>query len=371
MNILHILDTCNRGGAETLVLDILRNASASGENVCFASFKGGVLLKEYQKVCPNTYLLGREKPIDFRSIVALHDLIVREKIDVIHTHLTIDVMYAQLAKVATKAKHIHTHHGYDIGMPLKDSLVEHFFSPFLDAQIFVSQPLYDYYCSKYRIRKNWKIIENGVDVRKITSVPTAAFTLREELNIASTVPLIGMIGNFVNTGRDQLTVCKALKVIHDDGVDFQFLFVGRKSSQFPEIYDQCVHFCDANSLSQNVHFLGAREDVPRILSELNLFVYASNHDTFGIAVIEAMLAAVPVFVNDLEIFDIIGENGKYLSVYPTKDYRNLADMIVSFLHDAQSFVQKSRCAKRYAAEKYSIDRNISDLLKVYREISNG
>jgi len=352
-------------------LDILRNTNDPDVKMHFASFKGGALLNEYQNVCPRVYLLGRTMPIDFRTIIRLRDIIVREKIDVIHTHLTIDILYAQLAKKATNAKHIHTHHGYDYGISFKDLLVERLFSPFLDAHVFVSRPLYDHYYSKYSTHKNWMIIENGVDSRKITAASKVPSNIRRELNLDSRVPLLGMVGNFVNTGRDQLTICKALKAVHDSGDDFHFIFIGRSNPQVPEIYEKCVQYCNENLLSKCVHFLGSRTDIPSILSELDLFVYASNHDTFGIAVIEAMLAEVPVFVNDLEIFNIIGKCGKYLSMYPTKDSMKLADMIHSFLHDTQAFAGIAHCAKAYAAEKYSIDRNVSDLLRSYRDIVNG
>jgi glycosyltransferase involved in cell wall biosynthesis len=369
MNILHVLDTCNRGGAETLVLDVLRNSNTDGIKMHFASFKGGALLNEYREACSEVYLLNRSLPVDFKAVKRLHNLIVEKDIDIIHTHLTVDILYAQLAKIATKARHVHTHHGYDIGMPFKDSLVERLFSPFLDAQVFVSQPLCDYYRSKYHIHKNWKVIENGVDVRKISSILKSGPSIREELNIDPHVPLIGMVGNFVNSGRDQLTVCKALKIIHDYGDVFQFLFVGRKSSQFPEIYDQCVRFCNENSLSQRVHFLGGREDVPSILCELDLFVYASNHDTFGIAVIEAMLAGIPVIVNDLEIFEIIGQRSKYLSMYPTKDFQKAADMIHAFLCGMQDYALIASRAKDYVAKRYSIENNISSLQSMYKDLN--
>ena len=56
-----------------------------------------------------------------------------------------------------------------------------------------------------------------------------------------------------------------------------------------------------------------------MLTQADLFVYASDHDTFGIAVVEAMAAGVPVLVNDWPVMNEITDNGKLAAVYKSNN----------------------------------------------------
>lgn len=53
-----------------------------------------------------------------------------------------------------------------------------------------------------------------------------------------------------------------------------------------------------------VHFMGPRSDVPELLASWDAFLYSTDHDTFGIAVVEAIAAGLPTFVNDWEVMKL-------------------------------------------------------------------
>ncbi len=94
---------------------------------------------------------------------------------------------------------------------------------------------------------------------------------------------MAMVGNFVSV-REHYTICKFLKLLHQQGIDSDFYFIGKKDDNEAWRYDDCVKFCNANGLNDCVHFLGTRNDVPAILQNIDAFVYSTDHDTFGIAV---------------------------------------------------------------------------------------
>ena len=97
------------------------------------------------------------------------------------------------------------------------------------------------------------------------------------------------------------------------------------------MYDECVTYCQQNSLLDKVSFLGSRDDVPTILQQLDAFVYATDHDTFGIGVVEAMAVGIPVFVNDWEVMTEITDNGKFATLYKSKDEKDLLRHFLLFL----------------------------------------
>lgn len=141
--------------------------------------------------------------------------------------------------------------------------------------------------------------------------------LRDELKLTPDTMLFGTVGNFL-PGRDQLTICKFLKLLKKEDIFFHFVFVGKKVDNSADLYDDCVKYCRQNNLSGNVSFLGSRGKCSGILSQLNAFVYATDHDTFGIGVVEAMAVGIPVFVNDWMVMSGITDEGKYATLYKTR-----------------------------------------------------
>ncbi|MBP1637759.1 MAG: glycosyltransferase, partial [Bacteroidetes bacterium] len=172
--------------------------------------------------------------------------------------------------------------------------------------------------------------------------------------------LIGSVGNF-NEVRDQFTLCHLARLLSEQNIDFHLIFAGKRVDNISERYDNCVDYCKEHNLLSHVHFLGSRQDVPNILSQLNAFIYASDHDTFGIAVVEAMAVGVPVFVNDWEVMTEITEDGKLATLYITKDENDLVEKFKLFLQNKEEYKQKALKAASYVRQKYSIEKHIDQL----------
>ena len=177
-----------------------------------------------------------------------------------------------------------------------------------------------------------------------------------------------MVGNFM-TGRDHLTLMRALTKVKSD---FDFYFIGKRSEAAPYIYDECVRICEENGM-KNVHFLGARSDVPALLKQMDGFVYSTDHDTFGIAVIEAMAAGLPIVVNDWPVMkEVCGETEEnYVKYFKSKDVDSCAEAILQLQKDISSSSAefKQRCAhnSNYVRERYSIESYIKRLSHIYSE----
>jgi len=361
MRVLHILDTCVRGGAETLLLDVFKNYNPMEMDIWFCTFQGGKLENELQNSKVNFIKIPRRLPVDIFTICKLRKIIQRNKIDIVHTHILVDTLHAYLAIRGLKVKLIHSYHGYDYENDLKNNITLKLLFSRTDANIFVSKAVQQYYTEKFSSVHKGFVVYNGVDPSKM--VPTGK-NIRQEFGIAENSPLLGMVGNFNNTGRDQITVCRALVNVIKKYPEVHFIFVGRKSHNSPHHYDQCVNFCSQNNLSNNVYFSGARNDVPDILYALDLYVYASNHDTFGISLVEAMLCGTPVIANDLPPFLEISENGKYLELYKTKNIEDLVNKISVMIESPRN----KKNAIKHAEHNFSIGKHIECLLSVYQEV---
>ncbi len=366
MRILHFLDTLNRGGAETLVLDVCRNALSADLEIDFATSGGGPLLDEFKNSGVGFFRLKRRLPFDPLLVSSLRKLVVERKIDIIHTHQAVDALHALAAALGRPTRVILTHHG--IIPDRKNRLALRFLIPRVAHNIVVGKSMKKDYETELKLRfpDKTSVIYNGVDPERLTP---SGRDLRAELGISSSGPLIGMIGHFYPEARkDQLTFCRSLPKVFADFPDAHCVFAGKTMSGAQSKLSACVQFCRENGIESNVSFLGGRDDVPDILSALDLFVFSSLKEGLPIAVNEAMFAGVPVIVSDIEPLLEATANGEYGEVFPVKNAEILSEKILKLLRDDGLRKDLADRALHYARENFSIEAHLRELKKLYQSL---
>ena len=174
-----------------------------------------------------------------------------------------------------------------------------------------------------------------------------------------------MVGNF-NTVRSQFVIVQGIAELNKKRItNFDFYFVGKRTQNLESLYDDCVRYCEQNKLD-NVHFLGARDDVPSLLKSADGFVYSTNSDTFGIAVVEAMAAGVPVIVNDWAVMKEITKDGKWATLFKTEDVEDCANAIEDLLNNLEARKADAQEIAKQVRKEYSIEKHIERLDNIYR-----
>jgi len=363
MKVAYLFGSLNRGGAETLMLDVFKNASKMDFEYIGIHRKGGPCKEEFYET--GKMIQCAPKRLGFlRYLWRLRKLLLREQVSIIHGQQPIDTLYGALATIGTGIHVMQTFHGF---YPMKGvaGLLTRLSIRMTDDLCFVSRYEQEWYQRQMKIADiKCHIIYNGIDFRKIDMVAKS-----EELRGKSGIKLC-MVGNFM-TGRDHLTLVRALKLIDDRLTSFDFYFIGKRSEATPYIYDECVRICGENGMT-NVHFMGARSDVPALLKQMDGFVYSTDHDTFGIAVVEAMAAGLPIVVNDWPVMkEVCGESEENnVRYFKSKDVKDCAEAIQQLLKDLENPTKefKARCAhnSKYVRERYSIERYIARLVNIYK-----
>jgi len=358
IKVAYLLGSLNRGGTETLLLDVFNNSQNQQLNAVGIYRKSGVLEKNFiESGVPMIKLSPRKNILIY--IWHLRKLFKNNSIDIVHAQQPIDALYAYFATIGTKIPLLLTLHGYDFNQGKHLALLLKFILPRTNKNLYVSENQCSYYSQKYNLERNKQIVVyNGISFNKMDSFEK--HSIRKELGLDESTILIGSVGNF-NEVRDQFTLCHLARLLSEQNIDFHLIFAGKRVDNISERYDNCVDYCKEHNLLSHVHFLGSRQDVPNILSQLNAFIYASDHDTFGIAVVEAMAVGVPVFVNDWEVMTEITEDGKLATLYITKDENDLVEKFKLFLQNKEEYKQKALKAASYVRQKYSIEKHIDQL----------
>lgn len=361
MKVAYLFGSLNRGGTETLMLDVCQSL----RNEDFAAIgvyrKSGVLEEAFHlSKVPFTKISVGKNPI--RYLFNLRKFIKQNHVDILHAHQPIDALLGQLASLGLKKKLVLSFHGFDFE---QESLLIKYIVKRTNKNVFVSNYQQNYFINKYRLdQKKQRIIHNGISLQKFEEKDSIPECLKD---VGIDTIKMAMVGNFV-VGREHLTVCKFLKLLNERNINYSFYFIGKKDENKPHFYDDCYHYCEENRLLNNVHFLGLRKDVPAFLKYIDAFIFSTEHDTFGIAVIEAMAVGLPVFVNDWGVMKEITENGKLATLYKTKDEFDLLEKFTLFLQDKASYKIKAQEAMQIVRQKYSIQNHIHNLKTLYTQL---
>jgi glycosyltransferase involved in cell wall biosynthesis len=240
-----------------------------------------------------------------------------------------------------------------------------FLAPRMHANVAVSRDLLA--CLGTRagldIERNFHVIYNGVDAQRLQP---AGGDLRAELKLAGDALLVGMVGNFYADGRkDQLTVCRALPQLFAAARHAHFVFVGAPDPDAPQAYDECVRVCHAQGIAERVHFLGRRADIPDVLRALALFVFSSRADSFGVAVVEALMTGVPAVVSDIGALREVTADGRYAVLFRTGDADNLARHLIELANDPARRAELGAAGRQWATAQFSIAAHIARLSELY------
>ena len=363
MKVLHLLAMTNRGGAEMLTLDVCRNAKKNDLDLIVVSLGTGNLEMEFINSGVVYINLNRKMSLDVKVILKLRRIIKKYNIDIIHSHSIVAAIHAYFAIFLLNVKLIITHHGFTAYRKIQDESARKFLKPRVDLNIAVSKSYLEE-LNKGKHNRNFIVIYNGIDVKKFY---TTKKEFRKELNLSDDDFLLGMIGNFYTGVRDQLTVCKSLPSVFKRFSNVHFVFVGGRSNEYPNFFDECYDYCKEKEILDRVHFIGVRPDINDILNSIDLFVYSSNYDSFGIAVIEALLEGVPVIINDLPPLLEVTNDGKYAEVFKSKSPEDLTDKIIKSIENFD-IIKSSDEGKLWALSKFSIEQHIKNLIDTYKKL---
>ena len=365
MKVAYFIGSLNRGGTETLLLDICRNKAYAPYEMVLIYRNEGELSDCFKstgipmfRIKPHGLMMGY-----FRK---LRNLLKREKVNVVHTQTMTNAVAAIMFTLLSGVKVVASFHGFCKSAVLP----RHFIMLHADALVFVSRFLYDWYrnntlwCPKQRCN----VVYNGISFEKFEKqyeVPDFVETIRDEK--PGTVILV-MVGNFMN-GRSHMVICKSLCLLKNRGVrGFDFCFVGKRIENEANVYDACVNFCVENGLQDCVHFVGSRGDVPAILQHVDGFVYSTVRDTFGIAVIEAVSSGLPTLVNDWSVMKEVTCDGRFASYFKSNNIEDCCNQMQLLIENIEQRKKEAFYKAENIKKLYSIEKHIDSLAVVYNSI---
>jgi glycosyltransferase involved in cell wall biosynthesis len=161
---------------------------------------------------------------------------------------------------------------------------------------------------------------------------------------------------------------RAAAIVGGQRQDVEFIIAGRDNSNDGKYGRELKQLIEANGLSERTQIIEERIDVAEFLAQLDLFVSASHSEAFGLAIVEAMAAGVPVVATATEGASEIIADRKTGRLVPIGDIQQMANTVSEMLSDPEERERLCGAARQAVTEKLAIDSMITETEGVYRGV---
>ncbi|MEH2283456.1 MAG: glycosyltransferase family 4 protein [Nostoc sp.] len=223
----------------------------------------------------------------------------------------------------------------------------------------VAQELVNIGVQRSRIR----VIVNGVDLEEFTpgeSVGVARHRHRQKLGLPENVTLALFAGDIRTPRKNLDTVLHALVKVPN----LHLAVVGHiEGSPFPQL-------AASLGLSDRVHFVGFRRDIPEIMRSVDLFIFPSRYEACSLVLLEALSSGLPVITatatGGAEL--VTPECGVVL---PDSDDIDALAVAMMSLVSVDMLMQQMSQAARSVAEQYSWTTMAQTYVDLFEELSKN
>ncbi len=256
---------------------------------------------------------------------------------------------AVLARVHAVGHIIHVYACRPFQNPWKKRMywvIEKLLDPWTHRYAAVSEATKRYGVEQHLMRPDKvDVIHNAIDLTDKKRLP------REEacraLGLDPERPIVGTLSR-CEPQKGLTYLLAAAAELGQNGLLVQFVIVGEGP-----LLESLKREAQQRALEDRVHFLGWRDDIPRVLSCFDVFCQASLWEQAPLALVEAMAMEVPVVATDVDgTSEIVAKNETGLLV-PPKDPSSLAAALAEMLSDLERARAMGRAARRRVEERFS------------------
>ena len=355
MRILQVCSVTTFGGGERHLADLSRGLVDLGHEVYAASVPGSPLWTALSFL-PNEAMSQLSRRNYAKNVASLASFIRAHDIEIVHAHAARDYHLAALAvRLASRSRLVLTRHTL---FPLK-----RINKPVLSG---VSRVIAVSRAVAESLRQNGVIesskitvIHNGIDVDRFAQSGRSS----------DSPVVVGTVGHLAPIKGHDVFV-RAAALVSAQRKNVQFTVIGEDKSPQMDHRRELEKLIAELGLNGVVEMPGWRDDVNAALSSLTLFVSAARSEPFGLAIVEAMAAGLPIIATASEGALEIIEDGVSGKLVPPDNAEALAQAINELLDNPIEHSRLAHNAQRIARDRYSLARMARDTERVYREARN-
>ena len=204
-------------------------------------------------------------------------------------------------------KVFYTAHGFHFyqGAPLLNWLlfypIEKLCSFYTDKLITINQEDYRLALRSFKAKEVHLVPGVGIDLSKFENVQVDRRMKRREMGVPADAFLLLSVGE-LNDNKNHSLVIRALARLQQPSIHYAIAGVGEKKADLLELAKKL-------GVSEQVHLLGYRNDIPMLNHSADLFCFPSIREGLPVSLIEALACGLPaVAAKNRGACEIIAEN---------------------------------------------------------------
>lgn len=363
MKILQLNSAKTFGGGEKHFVDLARGLQQRGQQVYFAvrqncEWENRLYFLDNQQVLR----LPLRNSADLISVFKLAKFIRQNRIDIVHAHPARDYVIASLAvRLAKRAKLILTRH---VLFPVKSSRLLGNVSKIIAVSSGVEETLKLSFPNEKIV-----VIPNGIEIKADSELERKEMrqAFRFEHNISFDAFVVGTIGELKEL-KGQRDFVLAAKIIAEKIPEAFFVIVGKDNSRLQNFRTELKRLVKVFGLENRFLWLDWVENTATVLRALDVFVSPSHSESFGLAIVEAMVEKVPIVASQTAGAKEILRHRESGLLVPVHDPVVLAEEICRLKKDENLGLALAEKARREALEKFNLEKMIEATEKVYRSL---
>jgi glycosyltransferase involved in cell wall biosynthesis len=357
--VMHIRTVFEPGGTENLILNLF-NVSNPYFSIHLVLLNGGSLTEDLDNRQNSVKVLKRERKIDFKVLRLILEIIKINKIEIIHTHQLIELIYAVLIKIRKpRVKLVHHIHLYTDKKNWEFYLEKIICQYWVEKVISVSNTLLKNLIKKGYSAKNLTVLLNPIHLRDSKSSLEAEKEFTELINYTKEDRVIGMIGNF-REEKDQATLVKGFLLLYKKYPSLKLVLIGELNA----FSDKVKLLVPAEIINSRIYFTGQVKNAQSFLQFWKIFIFSTYNETFGIAALEAVSKKIAVIASDIDVMKELSENSAYFKLFKTGNENDLAEAIQKELIEPTPD-KKLEEASSYVNTKFGMINYIEKLNLIY------
>jgi len=357
VRILYLITRAGCGGAQSHLLK-LAEAAARSNDVLVAAGEEGLLCGRLRDLGIACEVLAHLKHAphawhDVAGFLELRRLIHRFAPDVVHVHSGKAGLLGRLAAASCRVPAIYTAHGFAFAPAAAwnkraAALPGEWLGSKTGALTIAVSQSECRLAARHRVGSHHStvVVHNGCDPAPICAVPEVE------------PPVVVMVARFARPKRQDLLL-RAFQRIESAA---QLWCVG----DGPEL-GRVQRMAEAFDLRDRVKFWGDRSDVAELLAQAQIAALISDHEGFGLSLIEAMSASLPAIASDVGGMREIVVHERTGLLVPN-DEESLAAALRRLIDDPHERSRMGSAGRARYRERFTTERMLRETFRTYEMV---